>query len=300
MPATSFGLFSGALEQTPHGAVHCALVTGGCPNGLMGAVPASALDPIFYAHHTNIDRLYECWLRVDEAARLPSNSAHLNTRYTFVDADGSTPQRRVGDMLRLSQLGYSYMQGGDCPAQVSVARAAEGVNVTETAETAETASLSGQAFALAGPTRLERGVTTVPINVPPTARETLSARAAPSPGRRAYVVIEGLEYDEGPGALYNVYLKGEGDRREQIGVINFFNFSAPRGGAHAGHGSSAGRFMFDVTDALQRLAIGAAAQPSLVFEPTTGLTNSTPDAATEQISPQANVRFDSARLVMAP
>ena len=140
---------------------------------------------------------------------------------------------------------------------------------------------------------------TVPISLPLTARETLSARSAPSVEHRAYVVIEDLEYDEGPGTLYNVYLKGEGDRREQIGVINFFNFSAPRGG-HAGHDNSAGRFVFDATDALQRLALGAAAQPSLVFEPTTGLTNSTPAAATEQISPQANVSFDSARLVMAP
>jgi hypothetical protein len=105
------------------------------------------------------------------------------------------------------------------------------------------------------------------------------------------------KYDEAPGALYNVYLKGDGDRREQIGVINFFNFSSPR--VHVGH-DSAGRFAFDATDALGQLAIGAAAQPSLVFEPTTGLTDSSPEAAVEQISPQANVRFDSVRITIAP
>jgi hypothetical protein len=87
MPATSYTSFRRALEQTPHGAVHCSLVIGSCPNGLMGAVPASALDPIFYAHHANIDRLYECWLRIDEAARLPTDPAHLATQYTFADAD---------------------------------------------------------------------------------------------------------------------------------------------------------------------------------------------------------------------
>jgi Common central domain of tyrosinase/Polyphenol oxidase middle domain len=288
MPATSFGSFSDALEQTPHGAVHCAMVTGSCPNGLMGAIPAAALDPIFYAHHTNIDRLYECWLSVDESARLPSDPADLNTQFTFVDADGSTPQRRVGDMLRLSQLGYTYSEGGDCPAAINVASAAGGEKMTG-------ASASEQAFALAGPTRLERGVTTVPISVPPAAREMLSAQAMPA--ERRYVVIEGLKYDEAPGVLYNVYLKGDGDRRAQIGVINFFNFSSPR--VHAGHDST-GRFAFDATDALGQLAIGAAAQPSLVFEPTTGLTDSSPEAAVEQISPQANVRFDSVRITTAP
>jgi hypothetical protein len=297
MTATSFGSFRSALEQTPHGAVHCALVAGSCPNGLMGAVPASALDPIFYAHHTNIDRLYECWLRVNEAARLPSDPAHLNTQYTFVDADGSTPQRRVSDMLRLSQLGYSYAEGGDCSAVAAVAVAAGGANVSDDNPAA---AASEQPVALAGPTRLERGVTTVRINVPPTARERLSARATPSAGRHVYVVIEGLTFDVAPGTLYNVYLAGDGGRREQIGVINFFNFTTPRAGAHAGHDSSAGRYTFDATDAVQRLSLDVAAQPSLIFEPTTGLTDSSPEAAAAQISPQANVRFDSARLVIVP
>jgi hypothetical protein len=171
--ASAFSSFSDALEQTPHGAVHCAMVTGGCPNGLMGAVPASALDPIFYAHHTNLDRLYECWLQVDETTRLPTDPAHLNTQYTFVDADGSTPQRLVGDMLRLSQLDYSYAQGGDCPA-VIVASAAGGM---EMPDAAMAGSAREESFALAGPTRLERGITTVPISVPAPAREMLSARA---------------------------------------------------------------------------------------------------------------------------
>ena len=41
----------------------------------MGAVPVAALDPVFYLHHANIDRLYDCWLQVDEAGRLPTDQA---------------------------------------------------------------------------------------------------------------------------------------------------------------------------------------------------------------------------------
>jgi hypothetical protein len=83
-------------------------------------------------------------------------------------------------MLRLSQLGYTYSKGGDCPAAINVASAAGGEKIG--------ASANEQAFALAGPTRLERGVTTVPISVPPAAREMLSAQAMPA--ERRYVVIE--------------------------------------------------------------------------------------------------------------
>ena len=288
MRQNTFNSFSELLEATPHGTVHCAVGVANCCSGLMGCIPSSALDPIFWAHHTNIDRLYECWLSVNESKRLPSDPAHLDTKFTFVDADGSTVERRVGDMLRLSQLGYSYAQGGGCPA-VAVASAEERANMTHTA------SASEQAFTLTGPTRLERGVTTVPISVPSAAREMLPAQAMPSTERRIHIVIDGLKFDDKmPGVLYNVYLKGDGDQREQIGVINFFNFTAPH------HDSSAGRFAFDATDAIQLLGIEAAAKPSLVFEPTTGLTNSSPEAAASLISPEANVHFDSARIVIVP
>jgi Common central domain of tyrosinase/Polyphenol oxidase middle domain len=294
MPAPGFMQFSVAIEQTPHGAVHCTLARGGCPSGgLMGAVPASALDPIFYAHHTNIDRLYECWLRVNEPARLPTNQAHLNTQFVFVDADGSTPRRRVGDMLRSSELGYTYSRGGDC--QTITTEAVVASSAVQPAAT-EAAAMSGMSFQLAGPTRLERGVTTVPITVPSA---MMSTEVVPSAERRYYVVIDGLKFDDPPGVLYNVYLKGDGGRREQIGVINFFNFSPPGKTDHAEHAGSAGHYEFDATDAIKRLAIGAAAQPSLVFEPTTGLADSSLKSAVNQMNQQANVRFESARIEAA-
>src|SRR4030081_3095855 len=68
MAARNFCALGSSLEQTPHGAVHCAMGLGGCPNGVMGAIPASALDPILWAYPPNIDPLYQCCLRLNEAA----------------------------------------------------------------------------------------------------------------------------------------------------------------------------------------------------------------------------------------
>ena len=103
--------------------------------------------------------------------------------------------------------------------------------------------------------------------------------------------------------MYNVFLQGAGGQREQIGVINFFGL-APSGSAdhagHAGHLRTRGNFRFDVTDAVKQLNISGDATPSLVFEPTTGLTDSSPETVAHQMNTQANVRFESARLVSTP
>src|SRR5262249_45018022 len=98
----------------------------------------------------------------------------------------------------------------------------------------------------------------------------------------------------------NVYLTVEGGRREQVGVINFFSFTAPRTAAHAGHDTSGARFEFDATEALQRLGIDPNAKPALVFEPSTGVTGPVAESVAPQVSPEANVRFESAKLVTVP
>ncbi|HML13094.1 MAG TPA: tyrosinase family protein [Xanthobacteraceae bacterium] len=296
MRATSYVPFNDLLQATPHGAVHCAIVTGGCPFGLMGSVPVSAIDPIFYAHHTNIDRLYECWLRVDESARLPNDPSQLNTMYTFIDGDGSAVQRKVGDMLTTAQLHYAYAAGGGCPAQgVAVAQAAPaGAPVTLAAE---------QPLATVGPTRLGPSATTVPLAVSPSPQGL--APAPPSASSRTYLVIDGLQFDQTPGGLYDVYLQGANGQREHVGVINFFNLAPSGSAAHAGHHTpTQASFRFDVTDAVKQLNVSPNAQPSLVFVPTSGLTSSEQGVAPQPVAPQmneqANVRFDSARLVSAP
>ena len=292
MTDTTFGPFNSDLEQSPHNNVHCAVTTGGCPNGgLMGSVPAAALDPVFYAHHTNIDRLYECWLQGDEPGRLPSNPTQLNTVFTFVDADGSTVKRRVRNMLTTTQLGYTYAAGGGCPPGLAqVSRAAENRPVPE------------QVLASVGLTRLDPTVTAVPLAMSPQGRQALAAQRQGAPtSSRIYVTIEGLQYDEAPGALFNVFLRGAGEKREQIGVINFFGLDSSRSAdtRHAAHLRTRGSFRFDITDAIKQLDISGDAPLSLVFEPTTGLSDSSPETVAQEMNPQANVRFESARLVTA-
>ena len=62
---------NGGLESLPHNVIHGAIggvAPGGDPNdwrnlGLMSMPITAALDPIFWLHHANIDRLWSVWLR---------------------------------------------------------------------------------------------------------------------------------------------------------------------------------------------------------------------------------------------
>lgn len=282
MAATGYTAFRSRLESGPHGAVHCSVAVGGCPNGLMGGQASAALDPIFYLHHSNIDRLYECWLKVNESARLPSNATLLNTSFSFIDSDGSMKTRRVRDMLRTAQLGYGYTSGGGCPAAAPAA-----------AVVAE--NMGAMAMA---PTELQRGVTELSIGMEGGGAAPAAAAApeAPAAVRSATVIIEGFTAAKVPGILFNVYLANDQGRREQVGVIDFFGFDD--GGAMQGHGGHGGgrRFEFDATAAVATLGLVSTRSPKLVFEPTTGLTDSTLEAATAEIPVDAKVSFRRAWL----
>jgi len=289
MQQASYSPFNSAIEQTPHGAVHCAVGVANCPTGYMGAVPAAGNDPIFYTHHTNIDRLYECWLQVNPAARLPNNQSQLNATFSFIDGTGALVTRTVKDMLTTAQLGYSYAAGGGCPATLKVKL---GTILQEKAL---------RVFPLVGPTPLQRGTTVLPLKIAPDVRKSLLGAAPKDNGEapRSVVVIDGFTYDEAPGVLYEVYVQGAGGKRVLLGVINFFNLTAPQ----HDHGDMAGMAgmtasgsdekTFDATDALKSLGGGDA---SLVIEPSTGVTGGSPVLAARQISPRANVRFSSARI----
>jgi hypothetical protein len=150
----------------------------------------------------------------------------------------------------------------------------------------------GMAARLAGPTILGSGTTIVPVR--------LNGGQWARRGARAELVIEGLAFDAPPGALYEVSLRAPNGRRAPVGLINFYNRTAPgygragaapgRGYGEAGPASPDGRRIFDATEALRSL--GGLAD-ALVFEPTAGVTGPGVRIHTD---PAARVRFASASI----
>lgn len=56
-----FGQLAGALEGDPHNIVHVLVGGVGSTAGFMADPNYAGLDPIFWLHHCNIDRLWEAW-----------------------------------------------------------------------------------------------------------------------------------------------------------------------------------------------------------------------------------------------
>lgn len=116
---------SGLLEQSPHNAVHISIGGDRNPVGLMSQTSTAGLDPVFWLHHANIDRLWEVWLKADPAHANPQPNPDYATRTAPKDdwARGTILQRFVlptedggiwrfdpGQMMDLSSeiLNYAY------------------------------------------------------------------------------------------------------------------------------------------------------------------------------------------------
>jgi len=91
----------GELEQTPHGAVHVDI------GGLMRNPDTAALDPIFWLHHANIDRLWEIW-RNGSGHSDPTSPSWRNLSFTLHDATGQVVTFSPADVLDTTAAPWSY------------------------------------------------------------------------------------------------------------------------------------------------------------------------------------------------
>jgi tyrosinase len=113
------GRVHGRLERQPHDAVH-GLVGGADPNdpnvpGLMSDPDTAGLDPIFWLHHANIDRLWEVWRQTSSGHTDPTASSWLKGPasvgeriFSLPKSNGEAWNYTPADMVDLVKLDYSY------------------------------------------------------------------------------------------------------------------------------------------------------------------------------------------------
>ncbi len=94
--------FAGSAEQYGHNLVH--LFVGGRMRNLL----ESPLDPLFWAHHSNVDRQWAVWTETHGVRNFPREfGAEPCTGY--VDADGFlAPARTAGEALETRAMGFTY------------------------------------------------------------------------------------------------------------------------------------------------------------------------------------------------
>src|SRR6478752_3063850 len=106
-PQTGFahqGPAFGQLEAQPHGPVHVHI---GGASGLMRNPDTAALDPIFWLHHCNIDRLWEVWNI--GGGRNPKVKTWLDRTFKLRNAAGASVTMTARGVLdTVGQLDYTY------------------------------------------------------------------------------------------------------------------------------------------------------------------------------------------------
>jgi tyrosinase len=311
----------GALEAQPHGPVHVwvgggfkgnGLSTDPLEWGLMTNPDTAALDPIFWLHHANIDRLWNVWLRQKRGPRDPADvfsnptdpdwlDGPRDRKFVLPSPDGTTFTFTARDVLdtRAPQLDYVYDDDAApaAPAdRLAVRFERLGASPERAMELAGAVAMSPpKAAELVGANadavRLNSDVVETRVRLDSGQRRNLAealdvrmAGAAPPAPDRVYLNLENIK-SPSDAALFYVYVNlPEGADPEKhadhfAGTVSMFGVSkasAPQGPT-GGNGVTAS---FDITPIVDKLQ----AEGSLGGELSVKLVSAVPGATGDDIS----------------
>jgi hypothetical protein len=203
-----------AIEGTPHGPVHN-YVGGG---GDMSDFATAGRDPIFFAHHGNLDRLWETWRAMPgNKGTEPTVDAFKKHSFIFKWLDGAPIEVPMSDILDTTKLGYTY-------DYLDVFRPNEPLVMAEQAAQDRLPPIASQ-----------------PLSIP------LAAQGADD-GSRKYLEITGVASPE-TLLTVSVHLKAANAPASDTGV-EVGTFAAVKNGGKVDWPSD--RLVFDITDAVKR------------------------------------------------
>ena len=104
---------AGALEDNPHNTIHGDTGEMASPWRDMGNLGFAARDPVFFAHHCNIDKLWSRWNRIQGGPpgshANPTDPGFLGARWSFYDETGAVVSISASDVLdHENALRYTY------------------------------------------------------------------------------------------------------------------------------------------------------------------------------------------------
>lgn len=277
-----FGTESGGIENDPHNVVHglvggqdtAALFPPGTPfagnfqHGVMSDPLAAALDPVFYLHHCNLDRLWESWnaFPPGKPATGPDDwknpavpkwldgPASIGERaFAMPNPDGTKRVYTPAGMQDIAALGYAYddLTPGEAAPVVTVAErmarlgiAAERVVAAGGPPMAqnkvEMIGASAGGLSIAGTGAVRSTVRTEPEARARVARSLGATSAMPD---RVFLNLENVT-GMSDAAMFRVYVGAAGgrdpvgDRDRLAGSVALFGVSqaSDPAGRHAGNG----------------------------------------------------------------
>jgi tyrosinase len=269
----------GNFESNPHDLVHVYVGWGISDTnyGLMADPGTAALDPIFYLHHGNIDRMWAVWNESGNSNPTDRNWLNGPARQFVMPTPGGQPwQYTPGQVANLSSLDYSYQELAAEPGPLSPMLAQRlamlGAPVAEQEKAKSgpaTRAIPRQTELLgasAGPLLIgERGTQTsirLDTGVRRKAVASLARATATALPDKAFLKLENVRGNFDATVL-DVYAnlphdeQPDDDGRLLAGHVALFGErqATVRDGQHAGEGLS---FILDITPIIDRLHVANA------------------------------------------
>jgi tyrosinase len=272
-PSTGFshgGETSGNLENNPHNFVH--VFVGGINDdqtvwGLMSDPGIAALDPVFYMHHANIDRMWAGWNDLGnsnsaEASWLDGPAAAGEREFVMPMPDGSSWVYTPADVNSLDQLDYTY----DDLSVTVVAPPAANLALRLTKLGASAANVT-PGVTMASPANAElvgardgvlpiktsgtRATVKLDTSVRKNVTASLTAASAASPPDRVYLQLENVRGN------IDAYTLKVSVNQQPAGTVSLFGLrrASVKDGQHGGTGLT---FILDITDVVDNLFLNNA------------------------------------------
>ncbi|WP_127502560.1 FG-GAP-like repeat-containing protein [Actinoplanes solisilvae] len=224
----------GELEFTPHNDIHVLI------GGWMSNPNLAALDPIFWLHHANIDRIWSLWLAQGGGRADPGETGWRDVSWRLHDGAGNPVTITTAGVLdTMGQLGYVYQDGRARTRSgqerfMSDAQPADGPEPELVGASDRAIDLTG------GPARVE-----VPIDT-----RTVTARRQGPASEQVLLNLEDVEAEQTPETVYEVFVRpidAPDETPFYVGNVSFFGIEhlGERGPAEDGpHGF---RRTFDIS-----------------------------------------------------
>lgn len=265
----------GGIESQPHDMVHV-LVGGANPTnslpGLMSDPDTAALDPIFWLHHANIDRLWAAWNHGPPAHDDPSartwlkGPANVGQRaFVMPMPNGTTWQYMPAELVHLRALEYRYDDlspkgavlavAADQPAESpAIVASGQGGDTVPARPHVDLVGANDQAVTVRGPVSSR-------VRLDVAARRDVAAAFAPGTavegGDRLFLNLENVR-GQSDASAFRVYVGVPDGEDVDAHADRLAGSVAPFGlrkasqpdGEHAGQGLN---FVFDITAIVDQL-----------------------------------------------
>jgi len=249
---TAQGGFNG-----PHGGIH------GAVSGNMCCTWTAAQDPIFWLHHSTVDRQWNLWLAQGGGRSNPLADADWrNHQFTFFDECCQEVKMRGCDVLRAAKQ-LSYVYEGEPPQVEQYCPRIWNPGLRDLVAIAK----------FPKPFKLSKKAITLPLTAQAANERALPSRfteVARTPGQTAVLQIKGVEADEHPGAVWEVYVSPAGSKPDPrspyfVGMLGLFGGGIKTRKDHY----HPGEFAFPINKAIN--AAGNASKLQVTFVPVSGV-----------------------------